>query len=158
MGQEVFHNGGRNGEKSLPLADTTSGPVQKGHDGVVAGGAAGVVGHLAAGLLVDVDPALGAELHGVGAPELGAAVDGPGHDVDGRAHGKFLVGQRGLLDDLAGRDGHGRVQPQGLVADGVEEREGVDGGGGDLGVEVGGRGERVADFVAEALLDFWVAG
>jgi hypothetical protein len=98
-------------------------------------------------LLVCVDPALRDVLVARVAPEVRAAIDGVRADHDARAAGHARPGHGGVADGFANGHGHGRVQPEDLLANAVEEGHGFQVVPGD-GV-VGG-GDSCADFLPQA--------
>ena len=63
-------------------------------------------------------PTVRDEAFGIGAPERGKAVDGPGADEDFCARGDALVEDGGWADGFADGDGDGGVEAEDFVADG----------------------------------------
>lgn len=128
------------------LSNARARSVYESHESEVRGRATRHVGFTCRG----VDPAFRAELLGVGTPDGGIFVHGPGrHDDDG-VRGHDVAQDRGLLGGDAHGQRDGGEDAQGFVADAVEERHGFKDGA-DVGVRCGevGREMRV-DFVAEA--------
>lgn len=104
------------------LADAAPRPVEEGQELVVALGAAVGVG------LAGCDPALGAELAGLVAPNLGRPVHLP-HGQDERdALGDGLPADVGVADGLAHGDGDRGVEAQRLIHDAVEVGQGLEQG------------------------------
>lgn len=125
---------------------TASGAVEKGHEREVAAACTRLLG---------VEPALRYEFAGVGAPQLGRGVDGPGRERDGCAFGDGLAGNNGVADGDSDGEGDGREEAEGFVADGLEVAEAVDGGRCDCFARAGNGGE---DFFAQRGLDLGMLG
>ena len=73
------------------------------------------------------------KLGGILAPELRAIVDGPGGEDDFGASRDELAEDGGGDGGVADGEGHGGVEAEGFVADGVEVGHVVDDVVGDLG-------------------------
>ena len=96
-----------------PLPDTAPRPVQERQKRVV--GTRAPTARLAGR-----EPALGVELGGIGAPEGGAGVHGPGGEDDFRAFRHELAEDGRVDGGVAEGEGDGGVEAQGFRAHGVE--------------------------------------
>lgn len=138
------------------LTDAAPGAVQKGQELIVALSAAVGVGLTR----LRVDPALRAELAGLGAPDLGGPVHLPHGEDEGDALGdELLAADVGVAHGLAHGDGDSRVEAQRLVHDAVEVGEGLEEGAQVCRLAVGVYFlalEGLAHFIAQLLLQVLV--
>ncbi len=99
--------------------------MQKCHVAIVISDAAGGVRLSRLG----VYPALRSKSLGVWAPHFQRTVNGPGRDVDSGACWDKLIADCAVADGNTGSSGHGRVEAENFVRDGVEEGKGLENAG-----------------------------